>query len=82
MKNKLKTPFINDMITYLMVIAAYVIVEVLLKAGHVSSLMKGLLVPLCTYSILAVSLNLVVPDRHPGAASAGRLSCHRHPCIR
>ena len=60
MKNKLKTPLINDMITYLMVIAAYVIVEVLLKAGHVSSLMKGLLVPLCTYSILAVSLNLVV----------------------
>ena len=46
MKNKLKNPFINDMITYLCVIAAYVIVEVLLKAGHVSSLMKGLLVPL------------------------------------
>ena len=60
MKNKLKNPFVNDMITYLMVIAAYVIVEMLLKAGQVSSLMKGLLVPLCTYSILAVSLNLVV----------------------
>lgn len=60
MKSKLKTPFVNDMITYGMVIAAYIVVEVLLKAGQVSSLMKGLLVPLCTYSILAVSLNLVV----------------------
>ena len=34
MKNKLKNPFVNDMITYLMVIAAYVIVEMLLKAGN------------------------------------------------
>ncbi len=60
MKNKIKSPFMNDMITYLMVIAVYAVVEILLAAGQVSSLMKGLLVPLCTYSILAVSLNLVV----------------------
>lgn len=46
--------------TYGLVIAAYVIVELLLKTGHVNSLMKGLLVPLCIYSIMAVSLNLTV----------------------
>ena len=48
------------MITYGMVIAAYIVIELLMKSGHMSCLMKGLLVPLCTYAILAVSLNLVV----------------------
>ena len=43
-----------------MVIAAYIIVEILLKTGNMSSLMKGLLVPLCVYVIMAVSLNLTV----------------------
>lgn len=50
----------SNLITYGMVIAAYVIMEILMKAGMVSSLLQGLLVPLCTYVILAVSLNLVV----------------------
>lgn len=50
----------NNMITYGMVIAAYVIVQMLIAGGHVSSLMKGLLVPLCIYVIMAISLNLTV----------------------
>lgn len=50
----------ENMITYGMIIIAYVIVEAFLKSGNVSSLMKGLLVPLTIYSIMAVSLNLVV----------------------
>ena len=50
----------SNLITYGMVILAYVIMEILMKAGMVSSLLQGLLVPLCTYVILAVSLNLVV----------------------
>lgn len=50
----------RNLITYVMVITAYIVVEVLLATGNVSSLMKGLLVPLCTYAILAVSLNLTV----------------------
>ena len=50
----------RNLITYGMVITAYIVVEVLLATGNVSSLMKGLLVPLCTYAILAVSLNLTV----------------------
>ena len=50
----------NNLITYGLVIAAYIVVEVLMRAGMVSSLIKGLLVPLCIYVILAVSLNLTV----------------------
>ncbi len=50
----------QNLITYGMVILAYVIVQIFLSMGSVSSLIKGLLVPLCVYVILAVSLNLVV----------------------
>ena len=50
----------SNLITYGIVIAAFVIMQILIGAGQVSSLMKGLLVPLCVYAILAVSLNLVV----------------------
>lgn len=59
MKNINKTTK-NNLITYGIVIAAFAVVQILLMAGQVSSLMKGLLVPLCVYVILAVSLNLVV----------------------
>ena len=50
----------SNIITYGIVIAAYFAVQLLVNAGQVSSLMKGLLVPLCIYTILAVSLNLTV----------------------
>lgn len=59
MKNLNKTTK-DNLITYGMVIAAYLIVEILLKAGVISSLLQGLLVPLCVYVVLAISLNLVV----------------------
>ena len=52
--------FINNMITYGIVAAAYIIMQVLVGTGHISSLMKGLLVPFCIYVIMAVSLNLTV----------------------
>lgn len=48
------------MITLGIVIAAFVIVQILVSAGAVSSLMQGLLVPLCVYSIVAIGLNLCV----------------------
>lgn len=50
----------SNLITYGIVLAAFVIMQILIGAGQVSSLIKGLLVPLCVYAILAVSLNLVV----------------------
>lgn len=58
-KNMNKTTKSN-MITYGMVIIAFVVMQTLVATGNVSSLIQGLLVPLCTYSILAVSLNLTV----------------------
>ena len=50
----------NNFITYAMVIIVYVIVQALVSGGMVSNLLQGLLVPLCTYAILAISLNLTV----------------------
>ena len=50
----------NNLITYGIVIAAFIIMQTLISTGSISSLMEGLMVPLCIYIILAVSLNLVV----------------------
>lgn len=55
-----KKVFKNNCITYGIVIAAYLIVQLFVMGGKVSNLMQGLLVPLCVYAILAVSLNLTV----------------------
>ena len=50
----------SNLITYGVVILAYVIMQLLINTGNVSSLIEGLMVPICTYVILAISLNLVV----------------------
>ena len=50
----------SSLTTYGLVVAAYIICELFLQTGHMTSLLKGLLVPLCVYAILAVSLNLTV----------------------
>ena len=61
MKSKAKQKtFINNMLTYAIVVVAYIVVQILMGTGHMSSLMKGLLVPFCIYVIMAVSLNLTV----------------------
>lgn len=50
----------SNFITYGIVIAAFIVMQALISTGSVSSLLEGLMVPLCIYVILAVSLNLVV----------------------
>ena len=50
----------KSFITYAMVIVAFVVMQILSSGGYISSMLTGLLVPLCVYSILAVSLNLTV----------------------
>lgn len=50
----------SNIITYGLIILIFVIVQTLLALGSISSLMEGLLVPVCVYVILAVSLNLTV----------------------
>lgn len=63
MANKLNT--LNktnrwNYITYLLVIIAYVILQVMSSTGSISSSLKGMLVPICAYVVMAVSLNLTV----------------------
>ncbi|MBQ7371008.1 MAG: branched-chain amino acid ABC transporter permease [Blautia sp.] len=60
MKKTANKTFKNNLITYAMVILAFVIVQTMSSTGHLSNLLTGLLVPLCVYTIAAVSLNLVV----------------------
>lgn len=50
----------SNAITYSLVVVVYLIVQLLVTTGSISSLMKGLLVPICVYVIAAISLNLVV----------------------
>lgn len=50
----------GNILNYGIVIAAYIVMQTLVNTGHISSLLKGLLVPLCVYVIAAISLNLVV----------------------
>ena len=52
-KNKV---LVQNSITYAIVIACWILVQILGATGHMTSLLKGLLVPLCIYVILAVSL--------------------------
>lgn len=59
MKNMSKTTK-SSLVTYGLVVLAYVVAEIFMRSGHMTSLLKGLLVPLCVYAILAVSLNLTV----------------------
>ena len=50
----------NHLVTYVGVIVAFAIIQTLVSTGNVSSLFKGLLIPMCVYSIVAVGLNLCV----------------------
>ena len=50
----------SNLVTVGIIVIFYLICQILISAGVLSNLMKGLLVPLCYYSILAVSLNLTV----------------------
>ncbi|MEG1446612.1 MAG: branched-chain amino acid ABC transporter permease, partial [Ruthenibacterium sp.] len=58
-KNWSKTTRYN-FITYAIVIVAYIIMEVMSGFGWLSNSLRGQLVPICTYIILAISLNLTV----------------------
>ena len=47
-------------IAFAIVIAAYIVVQAMSAAGTLSYSMKGMLVPICAYVVMAVSLNLTV----------------------
>lgn len=56
----MKKHTLDHLITFAIVILIYIVVQILLAAGSMSSLMEGLLVPMCTYSLAAIGLNLCV----------------------
>ncbi|MDY3281878.1 branched-chain amino acid ABC transporter permease [Dysosmobacter sp.] len=61
MKNRIKTlggTNRRNYLTYALVILAYVILQA--AQGALSSSLKGMLVPICAYVVMAVSLNLTV----------------------
>ncbi len=60
MKAYKKKVLVQNTITYALVIASYLLIQALIAGDLINSLLKGLLVPLCIYVILAVSLNLTV----------------------
>ena len=50
----------KNFLTYALVIAAYGVLQSMVSSGSISSAMKGMLVPICAYVVMAVSLNLTV----------------------
>ncbi len=46
--------------SYLGVLLAYLVLEVLLKSGNLSTMIKNMLVPLCCFITTAIALNMVV----------------------
>ncbi|MEG1074172.1 MAG: branched-chain amino acid ABC transporter permease [Ruthenibacterium sp.] len=58
-KNWSKTTRYN-FVTYAIVIFAYLAMEIMSSFGVLSNSLRGQLVPICTYIILAISLNLTV----------------------
>lgn len=50
----------QSLITYIILIVSFVIVNILIATNSMTYMMRDLLVPLCVYAILAVSLNLTV----------------------
>jgi branched-chain amino acid transport system permease protein len=50
----------KNYLTYGLVIVAYVILQLMSSSGAISSTLKGMLVPICAYIIMAISLNLTV----------------------
>ncbi len=55
-----KKRFLNNLITYGMVVIAFIICQVMISNGDMSRSFKGQLVPICVYIVMAVSLNLTV----------------------
>ena len=50
----------NNFLTYGVVILVYIIIQIMIGADSISSTMEGLLVPICAYVVMALSLNLTV----------------------
>ena len=52
--------FISNLITYGIVIIAFIICQSMISSGAMSRSLRGQMVPICVYIVMAVSLNLTV----------------------
>lgn len=59
-KRPMSKNFKSNLTTYAMVVVIYIVMQILISAGVISYHIQGMLVPVCAYVILAVSLNLTV----------------------
>lgn len=50
----------DTLISFGIVIVAFIVVQIMILTGNISSSLKGQLVPICAYVVMAVSLNLAV----------------------
>ena len=50
----------NSLFTYLLVIAAFVVIQALRAGPGVGAVLEGQLIPICAYVVMALALNLVV----------------------
>lgn len=50
----------DTLISFGIVIVAFIVVQIMIMTGNISSSLKGQLVPICAYIVMAVSLNLTV----------------------
>lgn len=50
----------DTLISFGIVIVAFLVVQIMILTGNISSSLKGQLVPICAYVVMAVSLNLTV----------------------
>ena len=72
--------FRANLITYAIVIAAFIACQVLISTGVMTRSLKGQLVPICAYVVMAISLNLTVGISgelslgHAGFMSVGAFS--------
>lgn len=57
---KLKKSTINNIISYGIVIVAFVVCQFMISSGSMTRSLKGQMIPICVYIVMAVSLNLVV----------------------
>ena len=60
MKLKINKTSRTNFLTYGLVIVAYVVLQIMANGGMLSSALKGQLVPICAYVVMALALNLTV----------------------
>ena len=57
---KLKKRTVSNLITYAIVVAAFILCQSLIASGQMTRSLKGQMIPICVYVVMAISLNLVV----------------------